>query len=182
MKICVNANTYIYAVLCIFLIPLRWLFAWFFAVIVHECSHILAIYLCGGRIESMRIGIGGAMIQGSALSNRKRLICSFAGPIGGLLLVLLGRYLPRTALCSWLLSVYNFLPVLPLDGGQILHILLKNERKMHIVECCIYGLVGILGFFMTFTLKLGILPIIIAFFLWAKNRKIPCKESLFKLQ
>ena len=182
MCVRIKPNTYIYLVLLLLLIPLKWLIAWMIAVLVHEGSHLLAVFMCGGRVEGIRIGIGGAVIQGSILSNGKRLICSLAGPFGGFLLVLLGRWIPRTALCSWLLSVYNLLPLLPLDGGQILLILLKSERRMRIAEAVIYGLLAIMAIFMTFILKLGILPLLTFSFLWLKNRKIPCKGSLFKIQ
>lgn len=182
MRIRILPNTYVYLVLLILLIPLKWLLAWSIAVLVHEGCHLLAVYLCSGRVEGIFVKIGGVVMQGSILSQRKRLICSLAGPLGGFLLVLFGRHIPRTALCSWLLSVYNLLPLHSLDGGQILQILLNSERKMHIVESCVYLLLTIFAVFITFFLKLGILPLLAVTFLWLKHRKIPCKEGLFKIQ
>lgn len=182
MQFRIRPNTYIYLVLLLLLLPLKWLLAWSIAVLVHEVCHLLAVFLCGGKVREISVDMGGVVMQSSALPESKRIICSLAGPLGGFLPVLLGRYFPRLALCSWLLSVYNLLPILPLDGGQILKMFLKDERKMHIVEIFVYALLSILAACMTFVLKLGVLPLLAAILLWLKHRKIPCKEDLFKLQ
>ena len=101
------------------LMPLEWFFAWFIAVSVHELFHCLALVLCNGYLEHIEFDINGAKIQSSALTDMHTLICTSAGPIGALLLLLFRRTYPQLALCALIQSVYNLLPIYPLDGGRI---------------------------------------------------------------
>ena len=182
LRLSIKPNTYFYLALLLFFVPLPWLAAWFIAVCSHELFHIVAVRLCGGEISRLDIGIGGMDMETSPLSERKRLIAILSGPAGGLLLVFLGRWLPKTALCSWMLSVYNLLPLLPLDGGRALEILLDEQPVFLIVEKVFLILLAVLALYSVMILKLGILPVAIVAVLWARNRKIPCKEGICKVQ
>ena len=126
-KIDIRPSTYIYIVLLLFLIPLKWLFAWLVAAIFHEICHWLAVKLCGGVIHKITVGVGGARMECGPMTNMKKLISVLSGPLGGLVLLLFARWIPRIALCSWFLSMYNLLPLLPLDGGRALEVLLGEK-------------------------------------------------------
>ena len=182
MRVCIKFDTYIYLAVLLFLIPIQWLAAWLIAVICHEFCHYLAVYLCGGEIFSLTVGIGGANMESSNLSKKRRLVAILAGPIGGQLPVILSRWFPRLALCCWLLSIYNMLPILPLDGGQALQILMKNKRGFYVFEMIIIIVFILCGVYASIFLHLGLLPIVIALGIWMKYRKRPCKEDYCKVQ
>ncbi len=180
--ITVDTNTYLYLVLLLLIVPIPWLLAWISAVLVHELCHCAAVGMCGGKIYAISIGIGGVSMESSPLSEPKRLTTVLAGPLGGFLPVLLGRWFPRFALCSAALSAYNLLPLLPLDGGQILQILMKNRKLFSVSQKIVLLLICILSLYAAFYLKIGILPLAIMGMLWLKNRKIPCNDNICRVQ
>ena len=83
------------------------------AAAAHELGHIAALRLCGARIRGFSADMGGAVISRSGgLSAAQELVClavSFVG--GGVLLCSAGM--------SLVLSFFNLLPCLPLDGGRM---------------------------------------------------------------
>lgn len=117
-KISISPSACAMAALTILLLPLRWIFAAFFAAAFHEICHILAVYLCGGRIQQLTIGDRGAVMYAKHMPIRKSILCVLAGPLGSLLLVLLLRWMPRVAICGLFHGIYNLLPIYPLDGGR----------------------------------------------------------------
>ena len=182
MRVNVKPNTYIYLVLLMFLVPIKWLAAWLLAVSFHELCHWAAVKLCGGEIFELAVGIGGAKMECGPLTNGKRLLAVLSGPIGGLALVLLGRWLPRTALCSWLLSIYNLLPLRPLDGGRALEILLGQRPAFAFIEKLILILMSTAALYGAIILHFGLLPLAIMAGLWLKHRKSPCTPHVCRVQ
>lgn len=118
-RISVTGQLLICIAALLLLMPLEWFLAWFIAVAVHELSHCLALFMCKGYIERIEFDVNGAKILSSNLTNVHALICISAGPIGALLLLLFHRTYPQLALCALIQSIYNLLPVYPLDGGHI---------------------------------------------------------------
>lgn len=116
-------------VLWLYLVPLRWLLSWVMAVIVHELGHYAAVRFFGGSVLSIRIGGLGCVMTSSPLTIRQQLYCTAAGPALGLCITILSRWLPRIALCAFIQSVFNLLPVYPLDGGRILRLLRNKKEK-----------------------------------------------------
>lgn len=100
------------------------------AVIVHELGHIAAIALYGGRVHGLKVSNSGlCIICSGAGGTIESVICLCAGPAAGFALAYAASYfgnlsqnllLIKTAGFSLVLSVYNSLPALPLDGGRAL--------------------------------------------------------------
>ena len=181
MRVDIKPNTYLYLVILLFLLPIEWLLAWLMAMVVHEFSHWLGVKLCGGKVLELSASIGGIQMQSTPLTDRKRLFSILSGPFGGLLLASLGRWFPRMALCSWVLSVYNLLPLLFLDGGKALEII-AGASVATVTEKIILVLLSFLAIYVSVLLGFGILPVAVIVGLWLKSRKSPCKQSICKLQ
>ena len=107
-------------VLMLFLLPLRWLLAAMVAAFIHELGHYTAVRLLGGSVYGIKFGISGAVMEASDLPKWAELVCVIAGPLAGLLLGLMYPCFPVTAICAVAQSIYNLLPIYPLDGGRIL--------------------------------------------------------------
>lgn len=166
--------------LALLTVPLNWLLASLVAAGVHELCHYTALRLLGGGSRGFFIRPGGAVLSVTGLTPGRELLCALAGPLGGVLLLILYRHFPRVAICAGLQSAFNLLPIYPLDGGRACHCLLclligeeaagKWQRFTEITLCCLLLLIVI-------SLKLGIVPILIGtlVILRALSRKIPCK-------
>ena len=105
------------------------------AAITHELGHIAAIYLFGGNLHGLRISASGLCIDYSGTySASGELTALLSGPAAGFVLAYAASHignangntlLLKTAGFSLILSVYNLLPALPLDGGRALECLLN---------------------------------------------------------
>ncbi len=175
MQISVRPQVYIFLVALLLLVPLPWLTAWLIAVLFHELCHIWAVCLFGGEILGITIGTNGICMDSTPLTEGKRLFSVLCGPIGGLLPAFLGSWFPRLAICCWVLSVYNLLPFLPLDGGRALQILIKKQKHFIWSERICLGILTAMALYGTLKLQLGLLPLLLVLLFWIRNRKIPCK-------
>ncbi len=100
------------------------------AAAAHEAGHLLALRLAGARLTAFRLDLlGFRMDSRGALSRWQELLAALSGPAAGLLFAALasfaGRWLNSAFLScaagvSLLLSIFNLLPALPLDGGRAL--------------------------------------------------------------
>lgn len=185
-KITVEAGAYLLLALLLFLLPVQWIAAALTAGLIHELCHILAVRLCGGRILRIKISVCGAVIETEPMDNLRELICALAGPLGGLILLLFARQLPRVAVCAAIQSAYNLLPLYPLDGGRALRcgllLLLPQKNAEHLLSfaqiACMCVILALTVYSALF-LGLGLLPVLIVLILL---RKIPCKLTRQRVQ
>lgn len=108
------------------------------AAAVHELGHVLALWLCGCRIRKLEMKIFGfSMDYSGNLTRGQEVFSALAGPMGGFIFAALSHlagtmlesvFLLCTADISLILSVFNILPALPLDGGRILSCLAGEQR------------------------------------------------------
>jgi Zn-dependent protease len=126
---------------------LAWIFVVFVSVLAHELGHALLGRLYGGRPEIRLEAFGGVTYP--QLRERpgpgKQFILSLAGPVAGLILGvicwMLVRALPpapgsptafamsQFILVSVVWAAFNLVPMLPLDGGQMMLAVLEWLRK-----------------------------------------------------
>lgn len=181
---------YFFAAALVLILPLDWLLSMLLAAFFHELCHIIAIKLLGGRVASLRIGIGGAMIETEIPGKGRELISTLAGPLGSFCLLAVCRIFPKLAICSCIQGLFNLLPVYPLDGGRILRCGLelicptRAETTQKIVERLLYIALMLLTVTGIFLFSMGVAPLFVAVMLTVKAvlRKRPCKQSQIRLQ
>lgn len=99
----------------------RVFYAFLTAAAAHEAGHVMAIYLVGGRVTGIRLGMCDAKIETRGLGYRQEIFCALAGPGMSVLVCLALRKAYATcAAISLLLGLFNAMPVYPLDGGRAL--------------------------------------------------------------
>lgn len=119
----------------------------FISILVHELGHALAGRYYGGRSEIVLTFMGGYATRTVNPSRLGNILISAAGPAAGLLLwsVFEGtiHFFPQLLRnvsdhgrvfviwmisINWAWSLFNLLPVYPLDGGQIAHQVIGRFR------------------------------------------------------
>ena len=149
-----------------------YLFLWiglsFISILIHELGHALAYRLFGSPAEITLHGFGG-YAQGYRLPRPwQRIIVSLAGPVAQLLLAGLVygsdfftnwsmQHLLLTATWTFLMwmnvvwALLNLVPVLPLDGGNVMREVLAITRvrnpdaAAHLVSVGVAGLLALRG-------------------------------------
>jgi stage IV sporulation protein FB len=120
---------------------LIWVVIIFISVLVHEYGHALTALFFRQRVQIQLIPLGGlTSYDGPKLAFWKQFLITLNGPLFGFLLFLLAtfllysnlfqnlillRILKATQLANLFWTIVNLLPVLPLDGGQLLRITLE---------------------------------------------------------
>ena len=117
-----------------FILPWRWLFAILLAAAVHETGHLAALYLLKKPVKRIAIGLTGARILVGPLSLRQELLCACAGPGAAAILICMGRIYPELAICAFVQSAYNLIPLMPFDGGRIFCCLINGIFPQYLAE------------------------------------------------
>lgn len=191
MDLEISPVSWILGAALILVIPINWLLAAATAAVFHELSHGAAILLLGGEIHGLKILPDGIRMETSPMPPWQEIFCSLAGPLGSLLLVLLGKHTPRIALCALVQGCYNLLPVYPLDGGRAIRCLLGRflspetaKKTERVLVCCVLAAVcpGLLWLDRRLSMNGVLILAGIAAAARGIFRKIPCKETVLRVQ
>lgn len=115
-------------------------FICFLFIIFHELSHMLVASIFGIKTKRLCIRISGLNIN---LDCRKRqglkwLSIYFAGPLSNAVLALLFNNIPMVYTINLALAIINLIPIYPLDGYNILEIILNKftikQKTIKIVQ------------------------------------------------
>ena len=118
--------------LMLLLFPLRFLVGVLLAALIHELGHLLALKLAGGRVLSIRLRSFGARIEAAPMSPGRTALGALAGPAAGALPIFAYKTFPELALAGLVQTVFNLLPVYPLDGGRALRNICCKIRDFRI--------------------------------------------------
>lgn len=120
------------------LIPAPWVFGWFVAALWHESCHYMALKAVQCPVYAVSFAFGRIRMETEEVAGLKMVLCALAGPLGGLLLCTLLPIAPQMAICGLIQSLYNLLPVEPLDGGKALRGILdcfgNEDTVLHIMK------------------------------------------------
>lgn len=164
---------------------LMWMVIIVISVLIHEMGHALTALFFGlhPRIELVALG-GLTMHEGGSLSSWRQFLVVLNGPLFGFALFLLASLLltipsftspfGRSIVSSFRMvnffwTVLNLLPILPLDGGQLLRVVCeaifgpKGLRYSFLTSAILAFTVGVAGFF------IGAFFLGVIFFLFAFN-------------
>ena len=111
----------------------------FVSLLIHEVGHLLAAYLTGMRVRSCTImPYGGELViaNRNLASKKKRILVALGGPLATGVLLLIAMCIPfpgdeQVVRIQVALLLLNLLPIFPLDGGQVLCVLLETEGSAY---------------------------------------------------
>ena len=124
---------------------LIYIIGFFISIVGHELGHALAYRSFGGSAQIMIHAMGGMAVSHGSFNRKQKIIITAAGPLFGLAMgiicLLLHMFLDLGSMSKYLIkflnlmiflnifwSFFNLLPIIPLDGGQLLgHIM--HEKK-----------------------------------------------------
>ena len=132
MNISADRGFFPVAALMLLLFPLRFLVGVLLAALIHELGHLLALKIAGGRVLSIRLRSFGARIEAAPMSPGRTALCALAGPAAGALTIFAYKTFPELALAGLVQTVFNLLPVYPLDGGRALRNICCKIRDFRI--------------------------------------------------
>jgi len=126
-------------------------------LLLHELGHVAGMHLFRYRdVKILFLPFLGAATMGSRRNAKphERVIISFLGPTPGILAGValylfipdLSGYLKETAVMLLILNYLNLLPIMPLDGGQILNVFMARFPHVQIIFQCISSLILALVF------------------------------------
>ncbi len=168
IRLTVTAGLCVLLSLLILTLPLQWILAAIIAALFHELCHMIAVILCGGKISGLGLRQSGAVMTTQTMTAGREVVCTLAGPIGSLLLLLFVHYLPRIAFCAAVHGIYNLLPLSHLDGGKVLRSALriafpaKAGKICSLVQNCCLTLIWLLAIYLAIFCSLGCIPILFA--------------------
>ena len=177
IKWSVKPEAYIVAATVLIALPIKWIVGWLLAVVVHEVFHYASLMLLRVRVYGIIVGVSGTYMETAPMDNLTEALCALAGPVGGFCLLFLSRWMPHVAICGLFQSLYNLIPIFPLDGGRVFVCLLRTfltGESAALIYRCITMI--FLLFFLAISvyalyIRLGFLPLVFTIVLFLKYKK-----------
>lgn len=177
--------------LMLLVLPFSWLLAAAAAALVHELGHLVGIWLFAGTCREITVQPDGMVIHADIPGRGRELLCILLGPLFGAALLIFAHRFPQTAVCAGLQTLYNLLPIYPLDGGRALHCAasmlfspIVSARICRWVNGVTLAALLLAAGFAAVWLDLGVLPLVVSGTLAVRSafRNTTCKEGAQNVQ
>ena len=109
----------------------------FISILIHEISHIIVAKIFKIKLKNLRVSIFVASLEIEKTKknrNIKKILTYISGPISNLIVAILIKYINinekekiNIIYTNLSLCIFNLLPIIPLDGGNVLREVLKNK-------------------------------------------------------
>lgn len=163
------------------------IFSWQFAVVLiavisfHEYGHVWAMRRTGMKTKGMYLipFVGGVAIGDKAETHWQQVFIAMMGPLFGLGMSLIfyvafifteNHFIGLMASISALVNVFNLLPILPLDGGQVVKAMVFSGRSylaylvLLLISAAMFALSTQLGLtLLSFFVVLGVLDLLFSY-------------------
>ena len=125
-RIKVEGGAWIVLGLAVLLLPLRVLLGIILAAAVHEIGHLIAMYFLGVPVLGFILHPGGARIEAGPMEPGEEILCALAGPVAGAVTIFAWKWFPELAVAGLVQTVFNLIPIYPLDGGRVVRLVLDK--------------------------------------------------------
>ena len=158
-NIYIDETIIIVGILCVIFKEIRNYFENYFVcylfIIFHELSHMLVASICGIKTSKITIRISGLSInlENTKCQNLKWLAIYLAGPVSNIILASIFKNVSMVRGINLALAIINLIPISPLDGYNIVGVLLKffkvkNAKRIEkVTHLFILFTLGILGIY-----------------------------------
>ncbi|CCZ56438.1 peptidase M50 [Clostridium sp. CAG:1219] len=126
-------------IISIFSLKVRGYFASYYVcylfILFHEMAHILVGSIFGQNVKILKLttcGVSAVFENNILYSNQsyiKKMLIFIAGPLSNLILALIFRKEVMIFQINMFLAILNIIPIFPLDGYNIVKIMVKNCKK-----------------------------------------------------
>lgn len=113
----------------------------FFAAMLHELGHLLMMCRCGVRVEAVSVRLFDILIEADSPAKKRDDIMVTLGGVAAnfLFAILLFPLSEKLSLPNLMIGVFNLLPVMGLDGGHLLVLLLSERFSHKVCQAVLYG-------------------------------------------
>lgn len=130
LRVTVTPGAFLLLALMLLILPLQWVAAWLVSIMAHESGHLLAAWFLSVRVWEFSVGFQGVRIETEPMTDAQELLCAAAGPLAGVILLMFARWIPMVAVCAFLQTIFNLIPLGNLDGGRVVRCLMGLLRKI----------------------------------------------------